>query len=61
MVSMTPEPLASSLPSAISRSLSHLAVKWRNVFKASSNFTGALTTSSYADVALCVLFVCMCM
>lgn len=50
--SMTLELFASSLPSSLS--LSHLAVKWRNVFKASSNFTGALTTSSHTDVAACV-------
>lgn len=38
----------------------HLAVKWRNVFKASSDFTGALTTSSCADVAACIDYVCVC-
>ena len=56
-VSLTLELFASSLPSAVS--LSHLALKWRNVFKASSNFTGALTTSSYADVAVCGVYVCV--
>lgn len=45
-------------PHYLQPSLSHLALKWRNVFKASSNFTGALTTSSYADVAVCVVSVC---
>lgn len=53
-VPVTLELFTSSLPSTIS--LSHLAVKWRNVFKASSSFTGALTTSSCADVAVCVCF-----
>lgn len=38
----------------------HLAVKWRNVFKASSDFTGALTASSCADVAACIVYVCVC-
>lgn len=36
----------------------HLAVKWRNVFKASSDFTGALTASSRPDVAPCIVYVC---
>lgn len=58
VVPVTLELFTSSLPSAIS--LSHLAVKWRNVFKASSSFTGALTTSSCADVAVCVVYVCVC-
>lgn len=38
-------------PHYLRPSLSHLALKRRNVFKASSSFTGALTTSLHADVA----------
>lgn len=41
--------------------LFHLAVKWRNVFKASSSFTGMLTTSPYTDVSLCVSSASVCL
>lgn len=37
--------------------LFHLAVKWRNVFKVSSSFTGKQTISPCTDVSQCV---CVC-